>query len=422
MKQASDVKKDFPIFTYQPELVYLDSAATALKPQMVIDALNEYYREYTANIHRGIYHNAEKASERYEAVRTDVAGFIHANNQSEISFSKNATESLNLLAYTIGETLQKNDEIVVTIAEHHANFVPWQQITKRKGSRFRVLLINDEGKFIGEYGKPIEKNWDWTTIISKKTKVFAMTHVSNVLGTLFPVKEYISVVKKINSSVICVVDGCQAIVHQNVDVQDLGADAYVFSSHKLFGPTGVGVLWAKLALLESLPPFLFGGDMITKVMVERTEFKSPPHRFEAGTPPIGEVIGLGAAIRYRLQLPWQTVVAHEKKLIQYTYEALVNTFSKKITILGTKNVDKRSGLIAFSLNGIHPHDIAQVLDEYHVCIRAGHHCAMPLHNYHHLTATARISFGAYNQKSDIDQCIVALQKAKQLFGSYVNIR
>ena len=415
MKNIANIKRDFPIFTHQPELIYLDSAATSLKPQMVIDAMNQYYTEYTANIHRGIYHNAEKASALYEAVRYDVAKLLNARSANEISFSKNATESLNLLAYTIGETLQKNDEIVVTIAEHHANFVPWQQISLRKGVHFRVLLIDDEGNFIGEYGKPVLKNWDWTTIISEKTKVFAFSHVSNVLGTLFPVKEIIATVKKINPSVICVVDGCQAIAHLNVDVQALGADAYAFSSHKIFGPTGVGILWAKQALLESLPPFLFGGDMITKVTVEHTEFQAPPQRFEAGTPPIGEVIGLGAAIRYRLLLSWPDVMKHEAELLQYAYDSLTDTFHSDITILGTKQIQRRSGLIAFALKGVHPHDIAQVLDESHICVRAGHHCAMPLHANYHLIATTRMSFGVYNQNSDIDTCIIALQKAKQLF-------
>lgn len=417
MKSLDSVKSDFPIFSHQPGLIYLDSAATALKPQSVINAIQDYYETYTANIHRGIYANAETASFEYEATRKKIARLIHAASSSEIIFTKNATESLNLIAYTWAqEHIQAGDELIVTISEHHANFVPWQQLAKRKKAMLRVILVNKEGQWYGEFGKKLRSSWTIQDMLTAKTKLVAISHISNVLGAIVPVADIVHVVKAFNASIFCIIDGCQSISHIPVDVQKIGADAYVFSSHKLFGPTGVGVLWMHHSVLRSMPPFLFGGDMIDEVKLTGTTFKSPPGKFEAGTPAIGEVIGLGAAVDYFQSLTPSAVQKKVTALTSYALSSLADAFPKGLHMLGPTDAQTRCGIIAFTMDGMHPHDIAQILDEFHVAVRAGHHCAMPLHHHFGISATTRMSLHVYNTNHHINAFIKALWGAKKQLG------
>lgn len=394
MLDSHRIKQDFPIFARKINgrpIVYLDSTATSLKPQAVIDKENEYYTQYTANIFRGIYTLSEEATAEYEAVRVKVAKFIGATKADEIIFTRNTTESINLVAAGIGKTLQIGDEVVTSVMEHHSNFVPWQQRAMRKGVSFRVWNGEDSLE----------------TIITRRTKVFAITAVSNVLGTINPIKEIVQKVKSINPQCLVVVDAAQAVPHMKVDVLDWGADFAAFSSHKMLGPTGVGVLWGKKEELEKLSPYQYGGEMITEVYVEKTLFKPPPYKFEAGTPNIAGVIGLGAAIDYLENLGMDAVRQHEKEITSYALASL-----KYLTIYGP---EERCGVIAFTMKGVHAHDIAQVLDEDNICIRSGNHCAMPLHTHLGIPATARISFYIYTTKEDIDSLVEGLEKVKKKF-------
>ncbi len=398
-----DLKNDFPIFQNNPSLVYLDSAATSLKPQLVIQAEAEYYEKYGANVFRGIYKISEKATFEYEKTRDTVARFINARAE-EIVFTRNTTESLNLIAYSLGKQIVgEGDEIVTTIMEHHSNFVPWQQLALENGAAFKVVNIDQDGQL------PV----NWQSVITKKTKIVALTFVSNVLGTINPVKEIIRAVKKINPDVITIVDAAQAVPHMKVDVQDLGCDFLAFSSHKMLGPTGVGVLWGKYELLDKMYPFQFGGEMIEEVRIDKTTFAKPPHKFEAGTPAIAQVIALQKAVEYLQKIGMDEVSNHEKQLVSYALNLLSERFGKKITIVGPKNKDVRAGVIAFSFGKYHPHDIAQILDEGGIAIRAGHHCAMPLHHYLNTDATARVSFYIYNDTADVDRFVNGLEKVEK---------
>ena len=403
MKTTTDYKKDFPIFTAQPSLVYLDSTATSLKPQAVIDKIQEYYTHYSANIFRGVYDISEKATAEYEETRTVIQRFIHAHSEKEIVFTRNTTESINLFVHGIENQLQKGDEIVTTIAEHHSNFVPWQQLTVQKGLVLTVIA-NLELQIA-----------DLKKYVNNKTKIFAITYSSNFLGTVNPIKDIITEVKKINPHIIVLVDGAQAVPHMKVDVQDLGCDAFVFSSHKMLGPTGVGVLWAKETLLKQLQPYQYGGEMIRSVAVAKTEFADLPHRFEAGTPHIAGVIALKEAVHYLEKVGLDVVHRHEKELAQYCYDLLKEQFGDSIRIIGPTK--RQSGVVAFVLKGVHAHDVAQLLNEDHIAVRAGHHCAMPLHTALGIEASVRASFYLYNTKKDVDQLIASLTKAKKVFDT-----
>lgn len=405
MLNPTNIKNDFPIFKHHPNLVYLDSAATSLKPQIVIDKMTEYYSQYSTNIHRGIYALAEKATEEYENSRALVAKFIGANDSSEIVFTRNATESLNLIAYALGRVIvAKNDEIVTTIMEHHSNFVPWQMLAFENGANFKVIDIDQMGYL----------KIDLEEIVSNKTKIFALTYVSNVLGTINPVKEIISAVKKINPKVIVVVDAANAVPFLCLDIQNLGADFVAFSGHKILGPTGVGVLWGKKSLLEQMFPFNFGGGMIQEVSMAKTTFREPPYKFEAGTPHIAGVIATGAAIAYLLQKGMKNIKDHEQLLVDYAIKRLKEQFGKTITIYGPALAHDRAGLVSFNLKKIHPHDMAQILDEQTIAIRGGHHCTMPLHKRLGTTATARASFYLYNNEEDVDKLIQGLKRVVKI--------
>ena len=404
MLDIKKIKKQFPIFQNQPGLVYLDSSATSLKPKLMINKLREYYEEYSANVFRGIYPISEKATEEFEETRQLVAKFINANRSEEIVFTRNTTESLNLLAYTL---TKKNDEIVTTIMEHHSNFVPWQVLAGETGATFKVMDINEEGH-LDLYDKNIKK------IITKKTKILTLTYVSNVLGTINPVKQIIKEVKKINPKIIVIVDGAQAVPHQKIDVRDLGADFVVFSSHKMLGPTGVGVLWGKEELLKKMNPFMFGGEMIDEVSVDRSTFKEPPHKFEAGTPSIGEVIAFKEAVKFLDQLGMDKIRDHEKRITNFTINRLIDTFGESINIYGPKSIENRGGIISFSFGKFHPHDVAQILADEGISVRAGHHCAMPLHQRLKVPSTVRASLYIYNDEKDVEMLVKGLKKVEKI--------
>lgn len=402
------VQKDFPILKKNingKPLIYLDSAATSLKPQSVIDAITDYYTKYSSNINRGIYKIAEEATEQFEDAREKVARFIHATDSHEIVFTRNATESINLIAAGFGKSFEKGDEIVTTVIEHHSNFVPWQQRAMKKEIVFNVLTIGKDYQF---------KTTDLEKLITRRTKVLAITAASNVLGIIIPIKEIVRIVKRINPNCSIIVDAAQAVPHFPVDVRDWGTDAVVFSGHKMLGPTGIGVLWAKLELLEKLPPYQYGGDMIKEVHLKETIFNDVPHKFEAGTPHIAGVIGLGAAVGYLSNLGMENVREHEQEITSYALKTLSEI--KGLSVVGPNDAKKRGGVIAFTMKGIHPHDIAQVLDEDNICIRVGFHCAQPLHEFLDIGPTARASFYIYTTKKEIDALALGLEKVKKLFA------
>ena len=427
MLNVFKIKKDFPIFEKNPSLIYLDSAATSLKPRQVIEKLVEYYSKYSVNIFRGVYYLSEKATEEYEKTREKVAKFINGKKE-EIIFTRNTTESLNLLAYGLGrKIIEKNDEIVTTILEHHSNFVPWQMLTQETGSILKIININQYGKLdIYEKKSKIKnqnskvlfrdlKCLDLNHIINKRTKILALTYVSNFLGTINPIKEIAFAAKKINPKIIVIVDAAQAVPHKKIDVVDLGIDFLAFSSHKMLGPTGVGVLWGRYDLLQEMFPFNFGGEMISEVFVDKTFFKEPPYKFEAGTPAIAEVIALKEAVSYLEKIGLERIENHEKDLVQFAYRRLKEEFGEKIKILGEGNIKERSGILAFNFYHIHPHDVAQILSEKNICIRSGHHCAQPLHHFLGITSSCRVSFYLYNNKEDVEKLIEGLKEVKIKF-------
>jgi len=411
MINLKDIKNQFPIFKHQPGLVYLDSTATSLKPKIVIDKINEYYSEYSANVFRGIYPMSEKATAEFEETRGVVSKFINANNSREIIFTRNATESLNLLAYSLGrKIINPGDEIVTTIMEHHSNFVPWQVLAEEVGATFKIIDIDEDGNL--EF--KIQNSELLKQIITKKTKILTLTYVSNVLGTINPIKEIISTAKSINPNIIAIIDAAQAVPHLKIDVQELGADFIVFSSHKMLGPTGVGVLWGKEKILKDMYPFMYGGDMIDEVYVDRTTFKDVPHKFEAGTPAIGEVIAFKESIKFLEKIGMNNIFEHEKKLTDFAINRLIDTFGQSIKIYGPKKIEDRGGIISFSFDKFHPHDIAQILADQGICVRAGHHCAMPLHTRLKVQATVRASFYIYNDEKDVEKLVEGLKKVKNI--------
>jgi cysteine desulfurase/selenocysteine lyase len=430
MLNVLQIKKDFPIFENNPSLVYLDSTATSLKPRPVIEKLVEYYSKYSANIFRGVYSLSEKATEEYEKTREKIAKFINGKKE-EIIFTRNTTESLNLLAYSLGrKIIEKKDEIVTTIMEHHSNFVPWQMLSQETGAILKVVNINRDGE-LDVYGNKLKtqnsklktkaqnfeskKSVRLDNIITKKTKILALTYISNVLGTVNPIKEIVMVAKKINPKVIVVVDAAQAAPHKKIDVLDLGVDFLAFSSHKMLGPTGVGILWGKYDLLCEMFPFNFGGEMIAEVFLDKTFFKDPPYKFEAGTPAIAEVIALSEAVSYLEKIGLEKIETYEKELVQLAYQRLKEEFGKNIKILGEGNIKERSGILAFNFYNLHPHDVAQILSEKNICLRSGHHCAQPLHQFLGVLSSCRASFYLYNNKDDVEKLVEGLKEVKIKF-------
>lgn len=384
--------------------MFLDSAASSQRPQAVVDAVTDYYTQYNANIHRGIYDLSEKATERYEAVRGQVADFIGAPDLHEIVFTRNATESINLVAHTWARSnLSKDDTVLITEMEHHSNIVPWQMGVKDGRWKMDVVKMNEDFTLDSEDYK--EK------LSSGSVKLVALSHMSNVLGTVNNVKELMQLAH--DAGALVLVDGAQAVPHMPVNVSELGADFYVFSAHKMLGPTGVGVLWARKELLEAMPPFLGGGDMIREVSFAQTEYNDVPWKFEAGTPNIAGVIGLGAAVEYLSNLSIEKIWEHEQELIKYALEKLGE--QSGLRVIGPTGDILRGGAVSFTLEGIHPHDLASVLNDSHIAIRAGHHCAQPLHTSLGLPATARASFYMYNDRSDVDCLCEGIIQARQIF-------
>ena len=400
-------KDEFPILQ-ERKISYLDSGATTQKPQCVIDAIESYYKECNANPHRGAYSLSIEATEKYESTREKIAKFINARNREEIIFSKNATESLNLIAYSYGlDNLKKDDEVVLSIMEHHSNLVPWQYVTKKTNSKLKFMYINKEYELSKE---EIESK------ITDKTKVVGITHVSNVLGTINNVKEIIKYAHK--KGAIVIVDASQSIPHMKIDVQDLDADFLVFSGHKMFTPLGIGVLYGKKELLNKMPPFLMGGDMIEYVYEQNTTFAPLPNKFEAGTQNVEGVIGLGAAIDYIEKIGYKEIQNVEEAITKYA----VNELSKLdfLEIYITPHSENHSSVISFNIKGVHPHDVASILDSNGVCVRSGNHCAQPLLRYLGMDSTCRASFSIYNTKEDVDNLVEALKKAYKMFEKYIN--
>ena len=407
-KQLIDVEKirqDFPILKIKVNgkpLVYLDNAATTQKPAQVINKIKEYYETSNANVHRGIHYLSEKATLQYEKAHEIVGNFINSDFE-EMVFTKNATESLNLLAYSLTKNLVQGDEILLSQMEHHSNIVPWQQIAKEKKLVLKFIKITSEGLLDLQ---------DLKNQLNKKTKMVSIMHVSNVLGTINPVKEIAKLVHDNNS--LFILDAAQSIPHMKVDVKDIDCDFAVFSSHKMIGPTGIGVLYGKKNLLQTMSPFLYGGDMIKQVEFTDSKWNDLPWKFEAGTPNIAGAIAFAEAINYLENIGMDNIPNYEKELTKYAFEKLSQIDG--LIIYGPKDLSKRAGLIAFNLGNIHAHDVATILNDEGIAIRGGHHCAMPLMNLLGVTSTARASFYFYNTKQEIDLLVNALQKAKRFFG------
>jgi len=410
------IRKDFPILKREihgKPLVYLDNAATSQKPRQVIEAISNFYEQHNANVHRGVHKLSEEATAAFEGARKTVADFVNAGDVRQIVFTRNATEAINLVAYSWGrKNIKKGDEILLTQMEHHSNLVPWQILAKEVGAKLKFIPINENGELrvhSSELGK----------YITPKTKLVAITHVSNVLGTINPIKQTISNIRDLRSDIRVLIDAAQAVPHMIVSIQNIRPDFYVFTGHKMLGPTGIGVLYAKKELLEDMDPFLSGGDMILEVDWERSSWNYIPWKFEAGTPDVAGAIGLGAAVDYLNSLGMKNVREHEKELTFYALEKLSKV--KNLVIYGSKDIEKRSGVISFNIINnkgrvaIHPHDLASILDAEGIAIRSGHHCAQPLMEVLGIPAAARISFHAYNTKEEIDKLIPAIEKAKKIF-------
>jgi cysteine desulfurase/selenocysteine lyase len=405
--EVAKIRLDFPILQREVHpgvpLIYLDSTATTQKPLTVIQAMDDYYRLTNANVHRGVHTLAEEATAEYEQARQRVADFINAASSREIIFTRNATESINLVAQTWGRTFLREDDLVIlTEMEHHSNLIPWQILAADKGIQLEFIPITRNGLLmLDEYKKLLEK----------KPRLVAFTHMSNVLGTINPAKEMVDLAKQ--AGAITLIDGAQSVPHFRVDVQDLGADFLAFSGHKICGPTGIGVLYGKSELLNSMPPFMGGGEMIKKVLLRSFVPNEIPHKFEAGTPAIAEAIGLHAALDYVANIGIDKIAAYEQEIISYALERLEEV--PQVHVFGP-DASHKGGVAAFTFDGVHPHDVAQVLDEFGIAVRAGHHCAMPLHEKFNITATTRASFYFYNTLEEVDHLIEGLYQVKKYFG------
>lgn len=402
------LRRDFPILEREINghpLIYLDSAATSQKPRAVIDAMDTYYRDYNANVHRGIYTIGEQATAAYEAARVTIARFINAPDSHEIVFTRNATEAINLVSYSWGRrNIDRGDQIVLTEMEHHANLVPWQLLVQERDGDLEFIPITDDGLLRLDV---------FEVLLRLKPRLVAFTHVSNTLGTINPVREMTEMAHAAGALVL--VDGAQAVPHLPVDVQAIGCDFYAFSGHKMLGPMGSGALWARREILDAMPPFLAGGEMIREVHLRRSDFNTVPWKFEAGTPAVGDAIGLGVAAEYLMSVGMDAVRAHERDLVEYAL-AILPREVPDIELYGPLDPDLRGGVVPFNLPDIHPHDVAQVLDRFGIAVRAGHHCTMPLHERLDLSATARASFSVYTTKADIDRLAEGLIEVQRVFS------
>jgi cysteine desulfurase/selenocysteine lyase len=400
------IRRDFPILRREVHsgvpLIYLDSTATTQKPIQVIQAMDDYYRKYNSNVHRGIHSLAEEATAAYEAARQRVAQFINASSEKEIIFTRNATESINFVAQTWGRKyLQEDDLVILTEMEHHSNLVPWQILAAEKGIRLEFITITRDGLLeLDIYEKLLEQ----------KPKLVSFTHMSNVLGTINPAKQIVEMAHQVGA--LTMIDGAQSVPHFPVNVQDLDVDFLAFSSHKMCGPTGIGVLFGKCELLNEIPPFLGGGEMIKRVLLRSFVPNELPHKFEAGTPAIAEAIGLHAAVDYVHNIGMEKIAAHEKEIITYALDRLAEV--PGVHVFGPEAA-KKGGVAAFTFDGVHPHDVAQILDQGGIAVRAGHHCAMPLHEKYNIPATTRASFYLYNTQDEVDRLIEGLYRVKEYF-------
>ena len=399
------IREDFPILRQKirgKPLVYLDNAATAQKPRTVLDVVQHYYLSDNANIHRGVHLLSERATQEYENARAKVRDFLHAADDREIIFVHGATEGINLVAQAYGRKhLREGDEVLITTMEHHSNIVPWQMVCEEKGAVLRMAPINDDGELLLD---------EFEKLLTPRTRIVSVAHVSNTLGTVNPIKRLVEMAHACGAVVL--VDGAQSVMHGPVDVRDLGCDFFVFSGHKIFGPTGVGILYGREALLETMPPYQGGGDMIRSVSFDQTTYNSLPYKFEAGTPNIAGGIGLGAAIDYVQALDWEALAAHEHDLLTYATAALSEI--RGLSLIGTAR--EKAGVISFTLEGIHPHDIGTILDQEGVAIRTGHHCTQPLMARFGVPATARASFAFYNTREEIDALIQGIHKVQEMFA------
>jgi cysteine desulfurase/selenocysteine lyase len=401
------LRKDFPILDRQTaggaRVIYLDSTATSQKPLAVIEAMNEFYRRSNANIHRGVHTLAEEATALYEGAREKIARFIHADSAKEIIYTRNTTESINLVAYTWGRAnLEKGDLVILTEMEHHSNLVPWHMLERERGIRLEFIPVTDDGLLDLDA---------YRALLDQSPKLVSFTHMSNVLGTVNPAAEIISLAHA--AGAVTLLDGAQSVPHFAVDVRALDVDFLAFSGHKMCGPTGIGILYGKAALLEAMPPFLGGGDMIKTVHLRSFVPNSLPHKYEAGTPAIAEAIGLGAAVDYLTSIGMDAIAAHEHEITEYALERLEEI--PGVTVFGP-SAQHKGGVTAFTLEGVHPHDVAQILDGKGIAVRAGHHCAQPLHEKFGITATTRASFYLYNVKEEVDLLVEGLYHVKKVFG------
>ena len=403
----TEIRKDFPILERETRkgvrVVYLDSTATSQKPLQVIEAMNDYYRRSNANIHRGVHTLAEEATSMYEGAREKIARFVNATSAREIIYTRNTTESINLVAYSWARAnLKAGDLVILTEMEHHSNLVPWHMLQMERGIELDFIPVTQNGLLDLETYK---------ALLDRRPKLVSFTHMSNVLGTINPAAEIIRLGHE--AGAIVLVDGAQSVPHLKVDVQALDADFYAFSAHKMCGPTGIGVLYGKTALLDSMPPFLGGGDMIKEVKLRSFRANTLPHKFEAGTPAIAEAVGFGAAVDYLTGIGMDKIAAHEHEITEYALERLEEIPGVK---LFGPSADKKGGVAAFTLEGVHPHDVAQILDQDGIAVRAGHHCAQPLHEKFGLHATSRASFYLYNTKDEVNMLVNGIYKVKEMFG------
>lgn len=399
-----EVREDFPALrqqVYGKNLIYFDNGATSQKPQMVLNAINQYYSKDNANIHRGVHHLSQKATSEYEDARETIQKHLNARLKEEIIFTKGTTDSINLVAFSFGELLQAGDEIIISAMEHHSNIVPWQMLVERKKLVLKVIPMNKRGELEME---AFEK------MLSAKTKLVAVTHISNSLGTINPIKDIISKAHHVGARVL--IDGAQSVQHMSIDVLDLDCDFYVFSGHKVFGPTGIGVLYGKEQILEEMPPYQGGGDMIAKVTFEKTTYNDLPFKFEAGTPHIAGGICLGTALKYLQQFDMRELMAYEQELTEYAQEML-ETF-ENIQLIGTAK--HKTSVVSFVGNGIHPFDVGTLLDKQGIAVRTGHHCTQPIMDFYNIPGTVRASFAFYNTREEIDTFIAAVEKSLTMLG------
>lgn len=410
MKYSVDnIRSQFPVLSQNSEttkpFAFLDSTATTQKPLCVIQAMDEFYRKHYSSVKRGVYQISEKTTQAFEKSRKDIASFINAASETEIIFTSGTTASINLVAWTYGRKfLLPGDEILISALEHHANIVPWQLIAEERGAKIKVIPVSDDADLVLE---------NLTQLLNpQKTKIVALTHISNVTGTINPIQEIIPNIRKTAPNAKILIDAAQSIAHQPIDVQALDCDFLAFSGHKMYGPTGIGVLYGKYDILDSMPPLLGGGEMIQSVSFEKTTFAAPPARFEAGTPPIAEVIGLGKTVQWLKETGIENINAHESEILCYMLERFKEI--PEIQVLG--NPKKRASLVSITLKGIHPHDAAMILDEENIAVRSGHHCAEPVMARFGIPATLRFSIGAYTEKWEVDRTLLALKRVIKLFG------